>query len=105
MSSTVGYGVEISKEDGDYWEGEQVAAKLGLEIVTSRAEYGDEERVFLLDGDSIMTAGKEDNTALALTITVPVNIQEKIDRFFKETDNLKATSALSWWLVDYYVYS
>lgn len=105
MSSTVGYGVEITKDNKDYWEGEQLAETLGLTIVTSRAEYGDEERVFLLDASSIMTAGKQDNTASALILNVPENVQDKVNSFFEEVNGIRAVSPLSWWLVDYYVYS
>lgn len=105
MSSTVGYGVEITKDNQDYWEGEQLAATLGLVITTSRHEYGTEERVFLLDENSIVTAGKERNTASALVFSTPVDTEEKINKFFEEMEGIRAISPLSWWLVDYYLYS
>ena len=104
MSSTIGYGFEVKPQKDEFgygdWE-EEVTEKFPfLKVVTSRAEYGDEERVFLLIKESITEAGK-DSTAAKFN---PIKHSTE-DLAHASQDALVDVTDEGWFLVDYYVYS
>jgi hypothetical protein len=108
MSSKVGYGVEVS---GSFFDEEVSSGEFEmlvdekfplLQVVASRAEYGDEVRTFLFVKSSIVKAGRE-STAAAISAAIPASL---ID--FREAvaqSGVTAVNPEGWYLVDYYVYS
>ena len=111
MSSTVGYGVEVS---GSFFDEEVSGGEFEmlvdeefplLKVVASRAEYGDEVRTFLLFKSSIVKAGRE-STAAEISVAIPA-IQTSLVSFREtlEQSGVTIVSEEGWYLVDYYVYS
>jgi len=109
MSSTVGFGVEVTGEIynqpvnmGDFEQ--DVYNKFPfLTVVRSRAEYGDEEKVFIFIGSTIVTAG-DNETSAEINFTTPEKEDiQTLQRFLAEAGAIY--SKFGWYLVDYYVYS
>ena len=108
MSSTVGYGVEVS---GTYngeevtfgdWEEEINDLFPELTVVRSRAEYGDEERIFLFVKSTVVESGR-DNTAAPL-VFAPVKNTSVLHEVISSS-GITVANPEGWYLVDYYVYS
>lgn len=110
MSSTVGYGVEVSGEffgeavtGGDFEM--LVDEKFPfLQVVQSRAEYGDEVRTFLFIKSSIVKAGGK-GTAAALSLIAPAHPHPSNMQVIIIQSQVTVISPEGWYLVDYYVYS
>jgi hypothetical protein len=103
MSSTVGYGVEVDpqKFDGD----DQYQLELeqpNLQVVVSRAEYGDEERVFVMEKSTVQEVGKSSGTATRLVFRLPGGT-DNLDVFVSAHEDTIIDQP-NWFLVDYYVY-
>lgn len=111
MSSTVGYGIEVAGtafgepvSTGDF----ELIVKEKYPILTvtrSRAEYGDEERVFVFIARTVREAGK-DNTAITIDASPASTAEERIElHSFILDSEVIVKSRLNWYLVDYYTYS
>jgi hypothetical protein len=111
MSSTVGYGIEITGtafgkpvEQGEFelLVGEKYPT---LTVTRSRAEYGDKERIFVFITRTVREAGK-DNTAIVIDASPASTIEERVELLgFIQYSEVTVKSRLNWYLVDYYVYS
>ena len=114
MSSTVGYGIEIKGEifsepveEGD-WEFDLAKDFPEFAIARSRAEYGDEELVFVLLKSTVVEAGKsyssqeDGRTATSFT---PVTPEDNPFENFINASGVTVARPAGWHLVDYYVYS
>ena len=106
MSSTVGYGVEVTGEafgepieHGD-WEFDFPA---GLTIVRSRGEYSsEEEKVYILISNTITEAGSGHPTGTSIKFTEPD--ETALTKYVKDS-GVTVIGTSGWVLADYYVYS
>jgi len=108
MSSTVGYGIEVSGtyngEEVTFGDWEEDISDLfpKLTVVRSRAEYGDEERIFLFVKSTVVEAGVK-GTAAPLTFA-PAKDNAVLHEVISSS-GITVASPEGWYLVDYYVYS
>ncbi len=106
MSSTVGYGVEVTGkafgepvENGD-WE---LNLPVELTVARSRGEYSyEEEKVYLLISDTITEAGRGQGTGTIIKFMEP---DETVLNKYVTASGVTVVGSPNWFLVDYYVYS
>ena len=108
MSSTVGYGIEV---EGEAFGAPVVHGEFDMEVderypsltvVRSRAEYGDESRIFVFVAASVTEAGSDHGTAARLQTGMPD--EDPFEDFVNES-GVTVIDSSAWYLVDYYVYS
>lgn len=109
MSSTVGYGIKIVPVgDTELLSGDIeeliLTSHPEMTVVFSRAEYGDENDMFIFLAETVTEAGKSDEV-----VTAPLNFHtpdaSPFEAVFSDSDPYKPVGELGWYLVDYYEFS